>query len=92
MTSHNKLPIEWYVGCTTKEEKEARETLVRNSTQFATLFLTILQRRADIVERKGLKEDDYRDTSWMILQAYRNGKLAEMTELADLFSFIKGVQ
>jgi hypothetical protein len=92
MTSHSKLPIEWYVGCTTKEEKEARETLVRNSNQFASLFLHILQRRADIVERKGLKEEDYHDTSWITLQAFRNGRLAEMTDLADLFSFIKGVK
>ena len=85
----NKLPLIWFTGCSTLEEKEARETLIRNSTQFAELILSILMKRAEAVDRKGLKEEDYADTSWVTLQAFRNGRLAELTELADLFPHIK---
>lgn len=89
MIPPSKLPIEWYTGCTTPEQKEARELLVRNSVEFSKLLMLILSRRAEVVERKGLKEEDYHDTSWMTLQAFRNGRLAEMTDLANLFNFLQ---
>jgi hypothetical protein len=89
-TLDRKLPLEWYTGCTTDEEKKAREILVRNSVQFSTLLMQILARKADGIERKGMNEEDYADTSWMTLQAFRNGKLAQLTELAELFKFLKG--
>lgn len=87
---HNKgLPAAWLKGCRTAEEKKAREELVRNSFQFASLFLSVLQDRFDTIERKGLREDDYSDQNWVFLQAFRNGKLAELTELASLFSYLR---
>jgi hypothetical protein len=90
MTSLSNLPIEWLVGCNTPEEKKARENLVRNSTEFSKLLLTILSRKYESIDRKGLREEDYSDTSWVTLQAFRNGKLAQLTELADLFTYLKG--
>lgn len=83
------LPAAWLKGCTTPEDKKKREELVRNSVQFASLFLSILQDRFETIERKGLREDDYSDSNWVFLQAFRNGKLAELTELADLFSYLR---
>jgi len=80
----------WYTGCTTPEEKKAREDLVRNNVQFATVLLQILSERAELVERKGLKEDDYANSGWITLQAFRNGKLAEIYDLANLFTYLKG--
>jgi hypothetical protein len=90
ITLSKQLPIEWFAGCSTPEEKKARELLVRNSTEFSKLLLFILSRKAEGIDRKGLREEDYSDTSWVTLQAFRNGKLAQLTELADLFTHIKG--
>ena len=90
MTSQDrKLAAVWFKGCITPEEKEARETLIRNSTAFSTLLLQVLQDKYDTIERKGFKEDDYADSGWTFLQAFRNGKLAEIDEIASLFSFLK---
>lgn len=90
MTYQHKLPMEWYIGCTTPEEKAERETLVRNSTQFATILCQIMYRKAEVIERKGLKEEDYKDTAWMTLQAFRNGKLAQLEELVEVFKYLEG--
>ena len=83
-----KLPIEWYRGCTTPEEKEARDFLVRNNTLLFTLFLSILRAKAETIEKKGYKEEDYEDSNWVFLQAFRNGKMAQLDEIAELFSFM----
>lgn len=89
-TQPNKgLPAAWLKGCKNPEEKKKREELIRNSVQFASLFLSILQDRFETIERKGFREDDYEDSNWVFLQAFRNGKLAELTELADLFSYLR---
>lgn len=86
--SKEKLPFAWYTGCKTQEEKEAREALVRNSTAFASILLKILSEKYETVDRKGLKEEDYADSNWVFAQAFRNGKLAALTETAELFNFI----
>lgn len=82
------LPAAWLKGCTTPEEKKERETLVRNNIAFAGLFLSILRDRYETIDRKGFREEDYGDSNWVFLQAFRNGKLAELTELAELFSYL----
>jgi hypothetical protein len=83
------LSAVWLKGCKDSEEKKKREDLIRNSVQFATLFLSILQDRYETIERKGMREEDYSDQNWVFLQAFRNGKLAELTELAELFSYLR---
>lgn len=89
MTTRSRgLPAVWLKGCNTPEEKKAREDLVRNNIAFAGLFLSILRDRYESIDRKGLREEDYGDQNWVFLQAFRNGKLAELTELADLFSYL----
>lgn len=82
------LPVAWYKGCATPDQKADRENLIRNSTAFAGLLLSILQDRFETVERKGYRESDYEDSNWVFLQAFRNGKLAELTDLAELFSYL----
>jgi hypothetical protein len=88
MTSNKHLPIAWYKGCRTDEEKRNREEFIRNSTQICSLFLSILQDRYELVERRGFKEEDYAEAGWVTLQAFRNGKLAELNDLGELFSFL----
>lgn len=83
------LPVAWLKGCKTPEDKKQREELIRNSVQFATLFLSLLQDRFETIERKGFREEDYGESNWVFLQAFRNGKMAELTELADLFSYLR---
>lgn len=84
------LPLVWLKGCKTDEEKLERAEFIRNNVQFATLFLSILSDRYESIDRKGLKEEDYAENGWMTLQAFRNGRLAELTELGDLFKYLKG--
>lgn len=88
MTIHSKLPIAWYTGCKTPEEKQERENLVRNSVAFATLLLRIFGEKYETIEKKGLREEDYEDDNWVFKQAFRNGKLAALTELAEMFNYL----
>ena len=89
MTTQTRgLPIAWVSDCKTREEKEARENLIRNSTAFAQVLLRILSEQYDTVEKKGLKESDYEDSNWVFLQAFRNGKLAALTEIAEMFNYL----
>ena len=86
--SDRKLAIDWYKGCNTEEEKRSRENLIRNSVQFSEVLLRILADRFTQVERKGLREEDYESAGWMTLQAYRNGRMAELQSLAELFTHL----
>lgn len=72
-----------------QEEKEARDLLVRNSTQLGVLLLGILERKYNAIERRGFREEDYASGGWENLQAFRNGKLAALDEIADLFNHLK---
>lgn len=85
---HKHLPIAWYTGCRTPEEKKEREEHIRNSTFLLGLFYKILQEKYTLIERKGFKEEDYAESGWVTLQAFRNGKLAQLDELGDLFAFL----
>jgi hypothetical protein len=87
--SVNGLPAVWLQGCRTPEEKEARKLMLYGSRSSLLLLLKILGDRYDTIEKKGLREEDYADTGWITLQAFRNGRIAELTELADLLNFIK---
>lgn len=82
------LPIAWVADCKSAEEKEARENLIRNSTAFATVLLRVLSEQYETIEKKGLRESDYEDSNWVFKQAFRNGKLAALTEIAELFNYL----
>lgn len=88
MTTPTKLPLAWLKGCQSPEDKASREQLIRNSVQFSTLLMAVLGDKYNQIERKGLREEDYSDTSWMTLQAFRNGKMAMLEEILDLFNFL----
>lgn len=87
MSKH--LPIEWYRGCTTPDQKKDREDHIRNSTYILGLVLRILQEKYAAIDRKGFKEEDYAESGWVTLQAFRNGKLAQLDELGELFAFME---
>jgi len=73
----------WYRGCSSPEEKRKREEFVLNNQQFASLFLEILQAEYERIDRKGFREEDYEDSNWVFLQAFRNGNLAQITKIAN---------
>ena len=79
------LAPDWIIDCKTQKERDDREAVVKNSIRFSEILLQILAKRHDAIERKGLREEDYKEAGWMTLQAFRNGKLAALEEIADLF-------
>ena len=85
---NNGLAVAWFKGLKTPEEKKAREEFVRNNILFAELLLSILSDRYQMVEKKGFKEEDYAQAGWQTLQAFRNGKLSELTEIAELLTLV----
>ena len=50
-------------------------------------MLQILSELYDNVERKGDKEDDYKEAGILALIAFRNGQMSMLKQLADLFNF-----
>jgi hypothetical protein len=71
-------------GCHTEEEKEKRKQVIRSSREFIVLLISILKDRYETIERKGRKEEDYQSEGWVFLQAFRNGKIAELEEIVEL--------
>ena len=84
----DKLSIAWYRDCVTPDQKKEREELVRNSVRFSELLLAILSDKYHTIEKKGFKEEDYATAGWVHLQAFRNGKLANLDEIAELFQHL----
>jgi hypothetical protein len=76
----------WFNGLTDEEKKLFEQTL-RGNKLLVRQLLRILKSRYESVERKGLSEDDYKNCDWVHLQAFNNGRLKELTEIADLFNF-----
>lgn len=74
----------WFQDCKTQKEKEDRRQLLASSRSFINVLGRILLTRLETVERKGFREEDYADAGWVTLQAFRNGKIAELTEILNL--------
>lgn len=78
--------LEWFAGVDNPKDKAKREELIRGSSRFIELLQFILSRKYETIERKGMREEDYAENSWVTLQAFRNGKLAMLEEINQLFS------
>jgi len=76
----------WFNGLDKDQAAEFKKILLANQT-YRIQFLKILRDRYEMIERKGFKEDDYKTTDWVMLQAFNNGRLSVLKEIADLFNF-----
>ena len=83
------LKVEWYTGCTTDDERKAREQLVLNSRRLLEVMTKIIEARVNSVERTGLKEEDYSDPELLPRMAFRNGKVSELLSLHALLELTK---
>ena len=81
------MKLVWTQHLKTEKEREDFRQVLKNSTLLKNRLLQILAERYDAIERKGFKEEDYAEPGWETLQAFRNGKLATLKEVADLFDF-----
>lgn len=69
------------------KQKKDFEIILRNNTQLVTRLLKILSDKEDLIERLGAKEEDYTQPELLARMAFRNGKLAALKEIADLFNY-----
>ncbi len=76
----------WYTGLNKEEQDKLKQILLANTVQNKQ-FLKVLRSRWESIERKGFTEDDYRTSDWTHLQAFNNGRLSMLKEIADLFNF-----
>jgi hypothetical protein len=76
----------WLQGIPEDKVEDFKKMLVGNTVQNQQ-FLKILRAKYETIERKGLSEEDYRTTDWTHLQAFNNGRLSILREIADLFNF-----
>jgi hypothetical protein len=77
----------WTQKLKTDKEREEFKQVLKNSTLLTNRLLQILDEKFETIERRGFKEEDYAEAGWVTLQAFRNGKLAMLKEVADLFDF-----
>ena len=76
----------WYSGLT-PEDKDKFTAVLKSSTLLRQQFLLYLKGRWETIERKGFTEEDYNSVDWTHKQAFNNGRLAILKEVADLFDF-----
>lgn len=82
----NSVKTVWLQGIPEDKIEDFKKSLVSNTTQNEQ-FLRILRARYETIERKGLTEEDYKTSDWTHLQAFNNGRLSILREIADLFNF-----
>lgn len=78
----------WFTGMNEQEKEQALLTL-KSSAAIREMLMRVLARKYEDVEKKGLQEKDYEDSNWVFKQAFNNGRLAMLKEVADLFNFAK---
>ena len=76
------MKIPWTIGLNEDQVKAVEATLA--NPLFRQQFLKILKDRYETIERKGFREEDYKTPDWTHLQAFNNGRLAALHEIADL--------
>ena len=78
----------WFIGMNEEEKARALQTL-KASTALKEMLMKVLQAKYESVEKKGLLEAEYDDANWVFKQAFNNGRLSMLKEVADLFNFAK---
>lgn len=74
----------WLDNLSKDEVANIQATL--NNSAFIRQFAKLLSAKKEMLERKGLKEDDYLTNDWQALQAFNNGRLAMLLEIVDLLT------
>ena len=70
-----------------KEKQEEFKQRLLSCKDVHQQLLNHLRNRYDSIERKGFNEEDYRSMDWTHVQAFNNGRLAIIREIAELFNF-----
>ena len=78
----------WFTGMS-EEEKERFLLTLQSSKALRDQLMKVLAHKHETIERKGRQESDYEDSNWVFKQAFNNGRLAMLNEVADLFNFNK---
>jgi hypothetical protein len=89
MTSQSqpKVPYVWLSHCKTEKDKEEVAGLLLNNNRHNKLFLSILSDLYEEIEKKGDKEEDYKEAGILALMAFRNGQMAMLKRIAALYNF-----
>lgn len=80
------MQLAWTQGLT-PEEAEEFKALLLNNTRFSKQFLRILSSKYESIEKKGFREEDYQNTDWTHLQAFNNGRMSAIKDIAEMFNF-----
>jgi hypothetical protein len=76
------LALQWYAGCSTDREREARYALLTGSSPAFDVLLALLEKeKLDLLT---VRDSDYSDSAWACKQAHRNGRLDELDRLVGL--------
>lgn len=73
----------------TEEEKARGLQTLQASAALKEMLMKVLQAKYETIEKKGLLEAEYDDANWVFKQAFNNGRLSMIKEVADLFNFSK---
>jgi hypothetical protein len=85
--TYKEIPYVWLKNAKTDEEKQRIVDLVTNNRAFIKLLLEVLQDYAQEIDRKGMREDDYKEAGILALLAFRNGQMSMLDKVAGLFNF-----
>ena len=77
------MQTRWFMGIAGDDLPNVTQA-IKSSSIMREQLLKILEARYGEVERKGLREEDYETSDWTFKQAFNNGRLSILQELADL--------
>ena len=86
----SNLPLAWTKHLSTEYQRKSFEDLLRNSTLQFSRLLEILDEKERALTKQTTTLSEYENPSWSHKQAHINGYIACLTNLKELFTFLKG--
>lgn len=82
MPSKRGVNVQWYLGCSTVKEREARKELLSGTVAVFDVLNQIIDREKQ--ELQSVREADYDASSWAFKQAHMNGRLEQLDRFSNL--------
>lgn len=86
----NKPPLPWVRHLKDQDSKDKLAAALLASVTALSRLYDLLEEKEETIANQEASIDDFGMTDWAYKQAFRNGQKAQIKELKQLLSFIKG--
>jgi hypothetical protein len=85
-----RIKAEWLTDCETDEQVKERTDFIVSSRAFRDLLKSLLEKRIQGLEKRGMSEEDYKEPELLARMAFRNGQMSALFAIYELLQVTKG--